>query len=224
MKKSFNVVIATAGRKTLQRMVDSIAPQLEKQDYLTIIWDCQPMPLQIDSECQVITLHNPEPLGFWGHGSRNRWMPELPGDYFLNADDDDVYTSGAMKVIRSVVKENKLYVFKLDHCGLVLPIEKEIRVGNIGTPCGVYPKVDPMPKWEHVYGGDGMFYEELAKVLDVEFHNHVIYKVSPRSDEVKAPIKPVTLYCGCGHQSHISYNALLNIWEGYCTRCCKIVK
>ena len=97
MKKSFNVVIATAGRDTLQRMVDSIAPQLEEQDYLTIIWDCQPMSLQIDSNCKVISLHNPEPLGFWGHGSRNRWQDELPGDYFMNAD-DDVYTKDAMSI------------------------------------------------------------------------------------------------------------------------------
>jgi len=72
MSKSFNVIIATAGRATLQRMVDSIVPQLTENDYLTIIWDCQPIALQIEGKCKVIALHNPEPLGYWGHGSRTR--------------------------------------------------------------------------------------------------------------------------------------------------------
>ena len=224
MKKSFNVVIATAGRTTLQRMVDSIAPQLEEQDYLTIIWDCQPMALQIDSNCQVITLHNPEPLGFWGHGSRNRWIPELPGDYFMNGDDDDIYTEGCMDKIRSVVKDHKLYMFQLEHSGFIIPKEKVVKVGNCGTPCGVYPKVNPMPKWEHVYGGDGMFYEKLSTILDVEFVGHIIYKVFSRDRSEVIPDKPGAIYCDCGFTCSITFNQFLKTWEGYCNRCSKVIR
>lgn len=224
MKKSFNVVIATAGRNTLQRMVDSIAPQLEEQDYLTIIWDCQPIPLQIDSECQVISIHNPEPLGFWGHGSRNRWIPELPGDYFMNGDDDDIYTEGCMEKIRSVVKENKLYMFQFEHAGFIVPREKIVKVGNCGTSCGVYPKVDPMPKWEYVYGGDGMFYEKLSTILDVEFVNHIIYKVCPREGAEPIAPKPDSVFCDCGLSCSITLNHFLRKWEGHCYRCSKIIR
>ena len=177
MSKSFNVVIATAGRPSLQRMVDSIAPQLTECDYLTIIWDCQPIPLQIESECKVISLQNPEPLGFWGHGSRNRWQDELPGDYLMNADDDDEYHPNAMKYVRENCKEEKLYVFQFIHRGVRIPNGNAIHVGNVGTACGVYPKVDNLPKWEYVYGGDGMFYVELAKRLPVQIVRKVIYAV-----------------------------------------------
>lgn len=224
MSKSFNVVIATAGRPSLQAMVDSIAPQLNKEDYLTVIWDCQPVALQIDSDCQVIALHNPEPLGFWGHGSRNRWIPELPGDYFLNGDDDDIYLPGAMDKIRYVVKEQKLYVFKFENCGTVVPMYNEVKIGNIGTSCGVYPKVDPMPLWEYFYGGDGRFYENLAKILPVEFVDHIIYKVSPRETIHVVPDEPDQILCSCGNGGFISYNKILNIWEGYCNRCDKITR
>lgn len=178
MSKSFNVVIATAGRPSLQRMVDSIAPQLKECDYLTIIWDCQPMPLQIESDCQVISLQNPEPLGFWGHGSRNRWQDELPGDYLMNADDDDVYHPSAMKYVREYCKDHKLYLFQFLHQGVRIPNGNLVSVGNVGTSCGVYPKTVKLPKWEYVYGGDGMFYVELAKMLPVEFVRKVIYAVN----------------------------------------------
>lgn len=219
MKKSFNVVIATAGRDSLQAMVDSIAPQLEKQDYLTIIWDCQAIPLQINSKCQVITLQNEEPLGYWGHGSRNRWMQELPGDYFMNGDDDDVYMPGCMKKIREVCKEEKLYVFKFDYQGTTVPMYPEVKVANIGTSCGVYPKVTPFPKWEHVYGGDGMFYEALAKILPVEFVDHVIYKVTPKVSVEVMPEEPESIICSCGAECSKSLNRMLKMWEGYCNRC-----
>lgn len=224
MSKSFNVVIATAGRPSLQQMVDSIAPQLNKEDYLTIIWDCQGIDLQINSECQVIHCHNPEPLGFWGHGSRNRWIPVLPGDYIMNGDDDDVYLSCAMKKIREVCTEEKLYIFQFEHSGTIVPMYKEVKVGNIGTSCGVYPKVDPMPLWAPVYGGDGMFYEELAKMLPVQFVDHVIYKVTPREPVVVIPDQPENIACSCGNNGHISYNKILNIWEGYCNRCDKTTR
>lgn len=220
MRTSFNVVIATAGRPTLQHMVDSIAPQLEEQDYLTIIWDCQPIDLQIDSKCQVMHLQNPEPLGYWGHGSRNRWQDELPGDFFMNADDDDEYTPDAMEAIRSAVKENKLYIFKFHHHGAFVPRENRVYVGNVGTSCGVYPKIDKFPKWEYVYGGDGMFYESLSKELPVEFVDHVIYNVRPHvSFDTTEPEKPVDQIICCGFDCYMTYNKMLRIWEGYCSRC-----
>lgn len=224
MKKSFNVIIATAGRSTLQKMVDSIAPQLEKQDYLTILWDCQPIALQINSECQVISLHNPEPLGFWGHGSRNRWQDELPGDYFMNGDDDDIYTSDAMSAIREKCIERKLYIFQFLYSGVRIPDGKEIRVGNIGTSCGVYPKVDKFPTWEHRYGGDGEFYIALSKIIPYEHVENVIYVVRPdRNEDLESiPDKP-EFYCQCGKPANMTYDKMFRIWKGHCYKCDKAV-
>jgi hypothetical protein len=218
--KTFNVVIATAGRDSLQRMVNSIAPQLMEHDYLTIIWDCQPKSLQIESKCKVISIHNPEPLGFWGHGSRNRWQDELPGDYLMNGDDDDVYTPDAMDKIRKVCTEKKLYIFQFNYSGIKIPDGKEIKVGNIGTSCGVYPKTGKLPCWEHRYGGDGEFYVALSKMLPYEHINEVIYIV--RADQARQEELPPEVeqkYCECGRAMNMSYDKMLRSWKGFCHKC-----
>jgi len=142
----------------------------------------------------------------------------------MNGDDDDIYTEGCMDKIRSVVKDHKLYMFQLEHSGFIIPKEKVVKVGNCGTPCGVYPKVNPMPKWEHVYGGDGMFYEKLSTILDVEFVGHIIYKVFPRDRAEVIPDKPGAIYCDCGFTCSITFNQFLKTWEGYCNRCSKVIR
>jgi len=226
MKTSFNVVIATVGRPTLQHMIDSIGPQLEEQDYLTIIWDADPIDLVINTKATINHVYNEESRGYWGHGSRNYWQDKLPGDFFLNADDDDEYRLSAMKVIRAAVREKKLYVFKFFHHGAVVPREQKVYVGNIGTSCGVYPKIDKFPKWEYEYGGDGRFYENLAKMLPVEFVDHIIYNVRPHeSYETVVPEKaPDPIFCDCGIECSLSYNKMLNMWEGYCNRCGRTIR
>lgn len=176
--KQFNVVLTTVGRDTLQRMVDSIAPQLKRWDYLTILWDCQPIALQINSKCQVISLLNPEPLGYWGHASRTKWQSMLPGDYLMNGDDDDVFLPGAMDKIREVCTEEKLYVFKMIYAEHEIWKTQVIDLGNIGTPCGVYPPKN-LPSWDLTYGGDCQFYKKLSTQLPVQFVDHIIYEVKP---------------------------------------------
>lgn len=166
-------------------MIDSIAPQLTERDYLTIIWDCEPIDVRIDSECKYISIHNPEPLGYWGHGSRTRWQNELPGDYLLNGDDDDMYADEAMDIIRQHCTEEKLYFFQYIYGGLKMPQSHNVVIGNVGTPCGVYPPIKDLPKWGFEYCGDGMFYVELSKRLPVEFIDKVIYRVRPGTSRVK---------------------------------------
>lgn len=174
--KSFNVIIATNGRPTLQRMVDSIAPQLTKDDFLTFLWDCQAIPLQINSECKVINIQNPEPLGFWGHGSRNKWQSFLPGDYHMNADDDDYYMPNAMEIVREHCTEDHLYVFKMQVGDRIIPRIPVLEMSNIGTPCGVY-KPHSLQTWRHEYGGDFHFYNDLSKTRPVQFIDKIIYQV-----------------------------------------------
>lgn len=178
--KAFNVVIATSGRDTLQNMIDSIAPQLCSEDYLTIIWDCQAMPLQINGDCQVITIQNEKALGFWGHASRSRWQNSLPGDYLINGDDDDMFATDAMSIIREHCTEDKLYVFRMQYENVVIPSFHQVAYGNIGTPCGVY-KPGGLPDWPLEYGGDFKFYSDLSKIKEPEFIDKVIYKIRPWS-------------------------------------------
>lgn len=224
--KSFNVVIATSGRPTLQRMIDSIAPQLEGQDYLTIIWDCDPVKLDIKSKCQVIEIHNPEPLGYWGHGSRTNWQNSYKGDYILNGDDDDIYAPDAMNKIRKKCTEHKLYFFKYLTGVTTVPVEPKVVIGNVGTPCGVYPNIGNFPKWEYEYSGDGQFYIALSKILEYEFVNEVIYVVRPERGMPKESFvpRPAEIICSCGQPAFITFDPVFERYEGYCSKCQKVIK
>jgi len=158
-------------------MIDSIAPQLSSQDYLTLIWD-SPMDKNVivTTDATLINIENSVPLGFWGHGSRTKWQHHLPGDYLISGDDDDTFTSDAMEIIRGHCFEDKLYVFQMLSNENLIPRYHKIEFINIGTPCGVYAPHD-LPEWPTVYGGDFKFYEALSSTRDVEFVDKVIYKV-----------------------------------------------
>lgn len=180
---SLNVILTTIGRGELLRMLKSVFSQLLKHDYLTVISDDSHEYVRdylntISHECNVIHIANSTPLGYWGHGSRNKYQNSLPGDFIMNADDDDRYTNGAFNKIRDVVKEKKLYIFKHEDNGnFAWSIEGRVELGNIGTSCGVIPNTHDLPDWELVYGGDATFYIELSKRMQCEWVDHVIYKV-----------------------------------------------
>jgi hypothetical protein len=86
----------------------SILPQLRDIDYLTLISDENHLTIaetfaNAPCNCTKLLIENPAPLGWWGHGSRNKWQRSLPGAFHLHADDDDFYTPDAFEIIRSVV-------------------------------------------------------------------------------------------------------------------------
>jgi len=184
--KTFNILLTTIGRPTLKRMIDSIYPQLLKDDYLTIVADCNlsEVLLQLNdciknAVCTINIIQNSEMLGFFGHGSRNKWQDSLLGDYLLHGDDDDVYTSDAMDIIRQHCTESKLYIFKMLYNFTEMPRTPVIEFGNIGTPCGVIPnkKCCFFPIWELEYGGDFKFYKAVSECMDFEFIDKVIYRI-----------------------------------------------
>lgn len=180
---SINVILTTVGRVSLGRMFHSLINQLTEDDFLTVIDDKKTeytarLLSIFNFTCTVILIQNSKTLGYWGHASRNKWQNKLPGDYLINADDDDYYTEGAFDKIREVVKEKKLYIFKHEDKGnFAWSIDGLIELGNIGTSCGVIPNTHDLPDWELVYGGDASFYIELSKRLPCEWIDHVIYKV-----------------------------------------------
>lgn len=182
--KSINVILTTTGRSTLGRMLESLVNQLQQHDYLTVISDdghnyvrrALSLP---DFKCTVTHIQNDTKLGYWGHASRTKWQNKLPGDYLMNADDDDVYVPGAFDVIRSKIGERKLYLFKhKDEKGLTAwSVHGLVKEGCVGTSCGVIPNTGDLPVWENRYGGDGKFYEDVAKMMPVQFEPQIIYLV-----------------------------------------------
>lgn len=180
---SLNVILTTIGRDELLRMLRSLIHQLTEDDYITIVSDADHSLVRqclssFNPACTIIHIANSNSLGYWGHGSRNKYQNILPGDYLLNADDDDRYTEGAFDKIREVVKEKKLYIFKhQDGRNVAWSIPGVVQLGNIGTSCGVIPNTHNLPDWELVYGGDASFYIKLSKMMECEWIDHVIYKV-----------------------------------------------
>jgi len=182
---SINVFLTTIGRDELRtKMLPSLVNQLNKNDYLTIVSDDNhdfvvKCLAEFDFKCNVNHIINEVKLGFWGHASRSKYQNNLLGDFIMNADDDDRYVDGAFDFIRdTVVDKDTVYLFKVEWGGGVMWQTKDsIEIGFISTQCGVIPNTHDLPDWEHLYGGDGRFYQKLCKNRKHEFIDYIIYKM-----------------------------------------------
>jgi hypothetical protein len=185
-KPSFHVLIATIGRPSLQRMLDSLLPQLQDCDHVTIVFDNVNVPkLNIDgAKCQIHIIHQSPKLGFYGHGIRNKYADKLERTNFvMHADDDDIYTMYAFDELRKLcINSSSLYIAKMKGvCGNLIPSRNHIEIGNIGTPCGIIPyDLNLYGIWQPEYGGDGHFYKEIEyKANKILFLDTIIYIVRP---------------------------------------------
>jgi hypothetical protein len=180
---SFNVLLTTIGREELKtKTLPSLVNQLNENDFLTIVSDANHSIVrdilnEFSFKCVVNHVANPVALGHWGHGSRNKYQNLLLGDFIMNADDDNRYVDGAFDFIRSVVSENKMYIFRVQIDSIVVWKDPDVRMGNIDTACAVIPNTRTLPDWDLVYGGDGYFYEKLSRQIPYEFVDYIIYKM-----------------------------------------------
>ncbi len=189
---SLHVLIATIGRESLLRMLQSLQPQLETQDYLTIVFDARDdnnVYLVVEEclkefRCSCTLFMEPVNRGFWGHGIRQAHN-ELKGDFILHADDDDIYTKNALDIVRQhCTDDNTLYIFKMQYAnGQILWQTPVIAYSHIGTPMGAVPsRCNSQGGWAQAFGGDFNFYQSVEScVSKVEFVDQVIYLVRPDS-------------------------------------------
>jgi hypothetical protein len=181
---TFNVLIATVGRPSLQRQLDSLVPQLKEPDVLTIVFDGHATIPCFDlskMKCKIRQYCEPIALGYWGHGIRNKYASLLdPTDFVMHADDDDIYTEDAFDHIRYNCRSNKLYVFLMKSQDNVYGYT--LSINHVGTPCGIIPyEYNKQFEWGYYVGGDGEFYEKLnAKYAsEVVYVSELIYIVKP---------------------------------------------
>lgn len=174
---TFNILIATTGRKTLSLMLNSLINELLIDDCLTIVFDgnmCNEDNKKILNtfKCKVNIYEEEIPLGFWGHGIRNKYAKILEKrDFVLHADDDDMYVKNIFSFFRQQCLDvNTLYIgrvyFGENQYKLYMPNDtKIIRIGNISTQCGIIPYElnNSGCIWGNFYGGDGDFYVQLTK-------------------------------------------------------------
>jgi hypothetical protein len=189
-KDSISILIATTGRPTLLRLLDSLKYQLNENDFIYVVVDGAEYREKVDEileqftgyKCNLEVRYEEKNLGFWGHSIRNKHQGSLKGDYILHADDDDAYTLCAMDFVRAGIAENpgKMLLFKMcDNTYINRAwIIESIRHDNIGTPCGVIPNLpEKMGHWEETYGGDCDFY--LSCKFEHVFINKIIYVLRP---------------------------------------------
>ena len=180
---TFNVLIATVGRESLQTMLDSLKNQLNESDHLTIVFDGVKRQNCVVTEfkCKVHIFEEPVALKYWGHAVRNKYASLLEKtDFVMHADDDDRYVPDAFDQLRKVCIDTKdtLYFAKMV-MGAILPKDGKGILGNVGTPCGIIPyKFNTAGKWGLYGGGDGFFYKDISIVIkNVVWLPNIIYLV-----------------------------------------------
>lgn len=191
---TFNILVATIGRETLENLIESLSNELSENDCLTIVFDnnTQRDIKNIEKIKSKIVIYNEnKKLGFWGHGIRNKYSSILDKrDFILHADDDDSYFPNCFgKLRKECVNTNTLYIAKMMRVDkVIIPNNNfNITIGNIGTPCGIIPyNFNLQGKWGYFYGGDGQFYIDLIKIFGKVFIlNTLIYNCGNKSNNLE---------------------------------------
>jgi hypothetical protein len=179
---TFQVLIATIGRPSLQRMLDSLSPQLQEEDCLTLVFDGHSKIPEFNLKnfkCEIKQHFEVNALGSWGHSVRNKYASLLEKrDFVMHADDDDIYFPNVFDILRKqCIDKNTLYIARMSGSnGYIVPEGKFIKTGSIGTPNGIIPhELNMKGTWGTRFGGDGAFYEEIAKLTRVEYLDTLIY-------------------------------------------------
>lgn len=189
---SFHIMIVTAGRDSLIKMINSLKGQLSENDAVTVVFDgkfakrnskYEPSWTN-DMKCKVNIIEQIPGLKHYGHPTINKYLPQLDPKktYVMFADDDDVYVDGAFDILRAkCVDPDILYLaqFKNKEGTIVPPVgSSSIEINHIGKVCGIIPfdKRSEASMGATTRTGDFDYYNVLQhKVKGVQFLDHIIY-------------------------------------------------
>jgi len=189
---TFNILIATIGRDTLENLIESL-DQLNENDCITIVFDNNKLR-KINNinklKCNIVIINEEMKLGYWGHGIRNKYAFLLyKKDFILHADDDDSYFPGSFDKLRKLcIDPDITYIAKIMINKKFIPKPNKFKVciGNISTQCGIIPyHYNYRSNWGNFYGGDGKFYVDLNKISRFKFINECIYNYGNSKDNLE---------------------------------------
>lgn len=183
---SFHVLLATIGKESIFNILEQLKKQLNKCDYLTIVFDGIEKSKNIESvknyclnfNCTVNIIVEKDNLGYWGHGIRNKHN-NLLGDFVYHIDDDDILYDDTFINIRKHCNDiNVIYIFKIMlKNNKVIWKKKDIEKNYISTQSGIIPTIiNRDGYWELKYGGDYDFYKNLSNKYLCIFIDKIIYK------------------------------------------------
>lgn len=166
-----SIVIPTGGRASLYATLHSvIRAGISRHDEVIVVGDGrQEEADRISSfftdRFKIRYVETKERHHNYGHGPSNLGYSLAVGTHIARMDDDDTYTDGVFQKIRAAADEHpdKILMFKMKGLARRLSYdllwkEKEVRLGNIGTPMFVVPNVKvKLGAWGNWYGGDHDF-------------------------------------------------------------------
>jgi hypothetical protein len=193
---TFHILIASAGRPTLKRLLDSLRDELKQNDAITVVFDGPGAKSKSGydeawfkghiSHHTVLEQFPNLGAGIGGEPIRTKYQTKLSPKttFIMHADDDDIYLADAFDILRRKCADPEvLYITKMDHFydpALKIPRQNNtITFRDIGTPNGVIPFASAgKVNWGMRYGGDFDYYNALQhKVKGVKFLPDVIYRV-----------------------------------------------
>lgn len=148
---TLSVVIPTAGRPTLRRTLDSMAPQMLPGDECICVGDVLDGPLRVTEEivkeypwCRYI--EHAGAAHDWGHSQFMVGQEAATGDWLLGNDDDDVFTPDAFATIRGVIStldqlRPLLFRFRAQWGMTYWLMPGLVQQGAIGGHCLVQPRI-----------------------------------------------------------------------------------
>ncbi len=105
---TFHILITSIGRPQLVRQINSLIPQLNENDHITIVFDGVDI-MKLDTKkakCKIHLYKENKKLGFWGHAIRNKYAKLIEKtDFVLHADDDDYYLDNVFNRLRKKCKD-----------------------------------------------------------------------------------------------------------------------
>lgn len=178
-RPSIGVVIATPGRRTLLRTINSIQFQgLESGDDVLIMGDGYHKPTAelVEAVGPPFRYIATEKTRDWGHSQQNYGLQHIGGDWLVLQDDDDIFLPRAFDEIRAIVE-------KLDSPRPIIGRVKTPYLGILWTA----PRVEPLdghclvfPNDKKKMGYFGSEYEGDQKFLATSLENYETYTWADR--------------------------------------------
>jgi len=170
---TISLVIPTIGRPTLARTLASVRRQtwFAGDEVLLLLDGPQPVAAELweqfglPGRCVELPRSSPPD---WGHTPRNVALDRVlsRAAYLMALDDDDELTTGAVATVRAALTAipGRPHLFRMDgpRHGL-LWADREIRLGNVGTPMFIAPN-DPsrLGRYTPRHGGDCDFIRDTV--------------------------------------------------------------
>ena len=183
---TLSVIVPTTGRDTLARTLESVtlAGYRPGHDEMIVVRDGPDEDGAVvgavrqwsDTICGVAYVHEQlTPAGDYGGAARSLALATATRDWATFMDDDDVYTPGALAMIRAALVDAPRvpHVFRMiDPGGNVLWRAPRLEGGNLGTPCIVVPVDSRLPRWGREYDADFRF---LLACVDA-WHGSIVWR------------------------------------------------